>query len=286
MNEIPVFYRDEIIVEMDGFSPSTSKPRDVVASWQKLNIPLSIQKFEPIIVEHLKLVHAYDYVDGVFAGTTRNGFGNKNVAIAESSLYTIGALFAGAKAAMLNKKVAVAPVSGFHHAGYGDGYGYCTFNGLLVTSLLLLMHKLAQRIGILDLDVHPGDGTASILSQAWYRESIVHHSMGYETKTEPEYADAYLAKLPDVIASMKNCDVILFQAGADPHIDDPLGGFLTTEQLRLRDHIVFRECAKWNIPVVWDLAGGYQRDENNGIAPILALHDNTLVECAEIYLRS
>lgn len=125
MNEIPVFYRDEIIVEMDGFSPSASKPRDVVASWQKLNIPLSIQKFEPIIVEHLKLVHAYDYVDGVFAGTIRNGFGNKNVAIAESSLYTIGALFAGAKAAILNKKVAVAPVSGFHHAGYGDGYGYC-----------------------------------------------------------------------------------------------------------------------------------------------------------------
>lgn len=284
MQAIPVFYRDEMVVELEGFSPSAGKPRDVVRSWQKLDIPLDIKTFEPILIEHLKLVHAYDYVDGVFSGTIKNGFGNKNVAIAESSLYTIGALFAGAEAALLNKKVAIAPVSGFHHAGYEDGYGFCTFNGLLVTALLLDMHHLANRVGILDLDVHPGDGTAAILNNAWYREKIIHHSMGYATKTEPEHAEAYLAKLPDVISGMKDCDVILFQAGADPHIDDPLGGFLTTEQLRLRDHIVFHECAKWNIPLVWDLAGGYQRDKHNGITPILTLHDNTLIECAKIYL--
>ncbi len=286
MQSIPVFYRDELIVEMDGFSPSACKPRDVVASWQKLGLPIAIQKCYPISIDHLKMVHAYDYVDGVFAGTIKNGFGNKNVAVAESCLFTIGSLYAGAEAAILNKKVAIAPVSGFHHAGYEDGYGFCTFNGLLVVCMLLFIEKLAERVGILDLDVHPGDGTAGMLKKAWYRDQIIHHSMGYATKTEPEYAEAYLAQLPEVIEGMKDCDVILFQAGADPHIDDPLGGFLTTEQLRLRDQIVFRECAKWNIPVVWNLAGGYQRDENNSISPILSLHNNTLIECAKVYLAN
>lgn len=51
---------------------------------------------------------------------------------------------------------------------------------------------------------------------------------------------------------------MLYQAGADPHIDDPLGGFLTTEQMTERDAQVFKGLKYRGVPVAWVLAGGYQ----------------------------
>ena len=66
-------------------------------------------------------------------------------------------------------------------------------------------------------------------------------------------------------------DIIFYQAGADPHINDPLGGSLTTEQMRKRDELVFKTFSKLGIPVVWNLAGGYQ----DPIEKVLALHKTT-----------
>lgn len=83
---------------------------------------------------------------------------------------------------------------------------------------------------------------------------------------------------------MAECDLILYQAGADPHINDPLGGVMTTEQMLRRDELVFSKCSAMRLPVAWNLAGGYQRDESHGIRPVLDLHDNTMRACAAIYL--
>ena len=74
---------------------------------------------------------------------------------------------------------------------------------------------------------------------------------------------------------------MLYQAGADPHINDPLGGWLTTEQLYRRDARVFDGLRKMCIPVAWNLAGGYQRDAAGTIRPVLTIHDNTLHAFAE-----
>ena len=82
---------------------------------------------------------------------------------------------------------------------------------------------------------------------------------------------------------MSDCDVILYQAGADPHINDPLGGWLTTEQLAERDQIVFTMAKRLGIPIAWNLAGGYQTDEDGGIRPVLDIHDNTMRICHETY---
>jgi len=54
-------------------------------------------------------------------------------------------------------------------------------------------------------------------------------------------------------------DLLLYQAGADPQVDDPLAGWLTSEQLRERDRIVFEHCAGRVLPIAWNLAGGYQK---------------------------
>ncbi len=79
---------------------------------------------------------------------------------------------------------------------------------------------------------------------------------------------------------------MLYQAGADPFIDDPLGGVLTREQLRLRDRMVFQHFARAGIPLAWNLAGGYTRDAAGTIEPVLQIHDATLEECHAAYSQS
>lgn len=82
---------------------------------------------------------------------------------------------------------------------------------------------------------------------------------------------------------MRDCDVILYQAGADPHVDDPLGGFLSTAQLRERDRLVFVTANSLGIPIAWNLAGGYQVDSGGGIQSVLDIHNNTMRECVSVY---
>jgi acetoin utilization deacetylase AcuC-like enzyme len=78
---------------------------------------------------------------------------------------------------------------------------------------------------------------------------------------------------------------VLYQAGADPFIHDPLGGVLTAEQLRRRDEIVFDWSASSAIPLAWNLAGGYARDAAGTIRPVLDIHDATLLACHAAYAR-
>jgi acetoin utilization deacetylase AcuC-like enzyme len=84
-----------------------------------------------------------------------------------------------------------------------------------------------------------------------------------------------LSTLPQIIEDyFGHCDLVLYQAGADSHIDDPFGGRFTTEQFRLRDQIVFKKLSELEIPVVWNLAGGYQ----DPIEKVLSLHTITAEE--------
>jgi acetoin utilization deacetylase AcuC-like enzyme len=84
---------------------------------------------------------------------------------------------------------------------------------------------------------------------------------------------------------MCDCDIVLYQAGADPHISDPYGGWLTTNELRERDAIVFDILAKHKVPVAWNLAGGYQVEEDGSIPKVLEIHDNTMRECQRVFLQ-
>jgi len=92
-------------------------------------------------------------------------------------------------------------------------------------------------------------------------------------------AELFLASIPALVEAMSDCDVMLYQAGADPHIDDPLGGWLTTAQLRERDRVVFESAKRYGVPIAWNLAGGYQQP----LCKVLEIHDNTMLECAAVY---
>ncbi|MCX7960067.1 MAG: hypothetical protein N2653_00640, partial [Burkholderiales bacterium] len=199
--------------------------------------------------------------------------------VARSLPWTSGAMLSAARKAIANGQVAIAPCSGFHHAGWAHAGGYCTFNGLVVAAQVLLREGLVRRVGILDFDQHWGDGTEDIIETLRLR-AIVHYSAGAEYG-ERRQAKRFLEAIPEIVSRFAGCDAILYQAGADPHVEDPLGGWLTTDELYLRDRRVFEAARALRVPVAWNLAGGYQKP----LRKVLDIHDNTLRACWEVYGR-
>jgi acetoin utilization deacetylase AcuC-like enzyme len=280
LNAIPVFFTPKMVAPSLSFSPSSAKPEKVVAAWQDSGIPVEIIDVPPIKVEDLCRAHDEGFVRGVLSGKLENGFENRSLDIAKTLLYTNGSMRDAAKCAIENGIVAVSPTSGFHHAHWQMASAFCTFNGLMVTTQWLLRNGHAKRIGIIDCDYHYGNGTDQIIGKLDLHQKVKHFTAGRGFHY-PDDANSFYDKLYDVIHFMQDCDVILYQAGADPHIDDPLGGFLTTEQLYQRDLRVFTECRQRSIPVAWNLAGGYQQnnDGSTNWDALTEIHTNTLKAC-------
>ena len=279
---IPVFYSPEMVAHFDSFSPSAGKPASVVEAWLAIELLIELIAPVPVTTTQLKLTHSANYVDKILTCEIKNGFGNKLPDVAKTLQFTTGAMLCAAREAIKNGKVAVAPCSGFHHAGYESAFGYCTFNGLMVTAMVLKAEGLVNKVGILDFDMHYGDGTDALIEHHKAAAWIKHYSAGNEYLSAKQ-ADEFLARIPELVLEIRDCDVILYQAGADPHINDPLGGFLTTEQLRERDKCVFLAAEYLDIPIAWNLAGGYQIESDGGIQAVLEIHNNTMHECCNVY---
>jgi acetoin utilization deacetylase AcuC-like enzyme len=282
MKALPVFFSPLMVAPSQSYSPSAEKPAAVLASWQRLGVPLELFPPVPVTQAELCLAHDEELVSGVLSLQRDNGFGNRSAAVAEALPYTSGALLCAAREALRNGAVAVAPCSGFHHAGWRSPAGFCTFNGLMVSAAVLHAEGV-RRIGIVDFDHHYGNGTDDIIDHLGARAWVHHFSAGKQYD-HPRQASEFFRDLSAILEAFADCDVVLYQAGADPHIADPLGGWLTTEQLRQRDARVFQFFHAARIALAWDLAGGYQRDAEGCISPVLEIHDNTLLECARVYL--
>jgi len=278
-NAIPVFYTPAMVADSGSYSPSAAKPASVVASWQRPGRPLSIVPPQPLVAEHFGVAHDAAFVADILAGRRTNGFGNRSPEVAASLPLTSGAFLAAAREALRNGIGAVAPCSGFHHAGYDFAGGYCTFNGLMVTAAILLAEGKARKVGILDFDQRWGNGTQDIIDRLHFGDAVVHYSPREYSRAAK--AEAFLTAIPKILERFAGCDLILYQAGADPHVDDPLGGWLTTGQIHRRDRAVFDGLRHLAIPVAWNLAGGYQRDAEGGIRPVLDIHDSTMLAFAE-----
>lgn len=259
-----------------SFSPSAGKPALVAKSFMEIGLAEIVGDFEPATIEDFSLAHDLDHVRAILSGERPNGFGNTSEEVAASLPWTTGSMLAAGRYALENNTVAASLTSGFHHAGYTYSNGFCTFNGLMVTARRLLQSG-ATRVGILDLDAHLGDGTEDIIRHFDLHGHIVHYTFGRDRRSLKQ--GEWLQTLPQALERFKTCDAILYQAGADPHEDDPLGGHLSTEVMRFRDRLVFQFCKTNGIPVAWNLAGGYQ----DPIEKVIDLHVNTLVECAKVY---
>lgn len=273
MNKIPVFFMPEMVADSKSFSPSAGKPGLAVKAWGEYGFPIEVLPFQPCSVADLTRAHHRGFVEMVLNGTIKNGFGNKDLDVARSLPYTSGSMVAALDAALSNGVGAVSPTSGFHHAGFDFAQGFCTFNGLMVAAT---KHP-DKRIGILDFDYHYGNGTEGII--AALESNVTHYSQGRYGNPPP---GKWLRALPKLIGKLfKGCDAVIYQAGQDPHVDDPLGGWLTTEQLADRDHIVFETLRELHVPVAWNLAGGYQEN----LKCVIDGHVNTMMAFSDVFLK-
>jgi acetoin utilization deacetylase AcuC-like enzyme len=278
---LPLFFTPAMVADSASFSPSAAKPLEVVASWRKLGVALDVRKPTRATVEEFSRAHDPRFVREVLELRTDNGFGNRSAEVARSLPWTTGSMRSAAMHAWKHGGAAIAPCSGFHHAGYANVSGYCTFNGLMVTAASLRAAG-AKRIGIVDCDHHSGDGTDDIIRRIRAQDWVDHFTAGARY-SRPRDVSAFFDELPRVLESMKGCDVVLYQAGADPHLDDPFGGWLSTEDLRQRDELVFNTLRAQGTPVAWNLAGGYQKEKDGSIPKVLEIHDNTLRACAAAF---
>ena len=176
---------------------------------------------------------------------------------------------------------------GYHHAFYDHGEGFCIFNDLAITARYMIKNRLAERVLIIDLDVHQGNGTASILNND---ENIftfsMHGSKNYPAKKQTSDYDLglpdgtgdrdYLYNLEFALDSiLKNFipDYILYQGGVDVLQSDQLGRLgLTMKGCRKRDEVVFNTIKNLNIPSALTLGGGYSKD----IQVIIQAHVTTI----------
>jgi len=178
---------------------------------------------------------------------------------------------------------------GLHHAFPSHGEGFCPFNDVAV-AVRVLQTRGIDRVAIVDLDVHHGNGTAFVFeSDRRVFTFSMHQQHNYpmwkprgsldiglpDGTGDDEYLRHLEQALPDVMAS--NPDSLFYLAGADPYGDDQLGGLrLTREGLRARDRMVFEQARRAGLPTIVVLAGGYARRVDDTVA----IHCATIEEAA------
>ncbi|MBN8506909.1 MAG: hypothetical protein J0L58_20780 [Burkholderiales bacterium] len=286
-----VVFDERMVAATRSFSPSSRKPGLVMQDWLQHWPSLNVVAPRMVARKHLAQAHDPEYVDGVLDCSIPNGFGNTDPDVARSLPWTVGAMVTAAVLALRETTTYCAPVSGFHHAYWSRGGGYCTFNGLMVAALHVLKQNLADQVFILDCDFHYGDGTEDILQHVQPGQGPVHrltrrihHFTAGEHFGRGASSAEFLGWVGDAMFSIKRHPadmrrkLVLYQAGADQHVDDPLGGLLTTGELQRRDNIVFRYINAYGIPCAWNLAGGYQQEPDGSIPKVLEIHRNTMNE--------
>ncbi|MDO4223370.1 MAG: histone deacetylase [Acinetobacter sp.] len=172
----------------------------------------------------------------------------------------------------LHDGVALNTSGGTHHAFRGHGEGFCIFNDLAVASHLLLLRGQAQRILIVDLDVHQGNGTAHIFQhdpRVYTFSMHAAHNYPFEKQhsnrdvalASGTQDDEYLTLLHHHLNAILQefvPDFIFYQAGVDVLAGDQLGKLaLTTQGCRQRDELVFRFAYQHGLPIAVTMGGGY-----------------------------
>ncbi len=272
---IKTFFDPRMSCPSGGYSPSGEKPAEVARDWLEHRL-IEVVGFTPATDEDLALAHDRKYVTSIFAGELENGHDNCSLEVAESTRWTVGSMIAAAREAYATGGITCSPSSGFHHAFYADNHGFCTFNGLIVAARKILEEHANATVGILDCDWHYGDGTQDIIDRLSLGGRIKHHSSGAKRlRIVADYFDWLEASVSDLVE--REVDLILYQAGADAHRKDPLGGLLSDRELEERDQFVFSQAVKNRIPIAWNLAGGYQRDQFGSIEKVLNIHRKTML---------
>ncbi|MEL7160791.1 MAG: histone deacetylase [Bacteroidota bacterium] len=199
-----------------------------------------------------------------------------------------------ARIALADRTVALNVAGGTHHSFADRGEGFCVFNDIAIAANELLHTGEIQRAIVVDLDVHQGNGTASIFA----REPRVftlsfHGARNYPTRKPPSDLDVgfsdgtedevYLAKLYEVLPTLLDRvrpDLVFYLSGVDILESDKLGRLACSlAGCRERDRFVFQSCRERNLPVAVSMGGGY----SERLATIIEAHANTYREAVSVY---
>jgi len=236
----------------------------------------------------LALVHDPVYVtavaEGLLSAAQQREIGFPwSPAMAERARRSVGGTIAAARAA-LQEGVSAQLAGGTHHAYAHKGSGFCVFNDVAVAARLMQAEWHRHRPGallrvlVIDLDVHQGNGTASIFARddTVYTLSL-HGARNFPFRKEPSDLDVelpdgctdepYLLALDQALQEVEQrmaaapAGLAFYLAGADPHENDCLGRLkITAQGLAERDRRVLEWLGQRRIPVALSMAGGYGRD--------------------------
>ena len=264
----------------EGISSESSFPRDryrlVYESLKNFN-GITFCKPKRASLDHIYEVHDKDFVDSFVSGNIsvsdqrRIGLRPWTKDIVNRTLYIMSGSISALESS-LEDGVSGNLAGGTHHSYFDYGSGYCIFNDLVVcASYAKNNYNKIKKVLIVDLDVHQGDGTASMTSGD---DSVFTFSMHCSSnfplkKTVSDLdvsvsryimEDSYLEILESHLKKLKETqpDIVFYQAGVDTLKEDKLGHMsITKDGLKKRDNIVLKFCKELGIPVLVFMGGGY-----------------------------
>jgi len=249
----------------------------------------------PCSVETLSKAHSLDYINHIKdktlskEGVKKIGFPLVDSVVKRSFIATGGTVLASKLA--IKSGIACNTAGGSHHANYDGGAGYCVFNDVAVAAKFLLERGLANKILIVDLDVHQGNGNADIFKDDNHVFTFSMHSKtNYPAKKSISDYDVELKdniEDKEYIETLKKClnelnqnffDFVFYIAGVDIHYNDRLGKLkISDDGIKIRDQIVIENYFSQRIPLCGVLGGGYNKDFDK----LVELHSYLHQTCAK-----
>ncbi|MEL7088230.1 MAG: histone deacetylase, partial [Planctomycetota bacterium] len=239
----------------------------------------------------LERVHDADYLDAFVSGKLDRDAERRiglpwSAGLVNRTITAVGGTIRTTELALAHG-LACNTAGGTHHAHRGFGSGFCIFNDLAVAAAEALHRGWVQQVLILDLDVHQGDGTAAIFAdEPRVFTCSVHCEKNFPARKVPSDLDVPLAPgvgddkylrvlrdtLPGLLENIEP-DMVLYDAGVDPHVDDKLGRLsLTDAGLFERDRYVLESCRADGIPTACVIGGGYHADHRTLASRHAILH--------------
>ncbi|MGB6221390.1 histone deacetylase family protein [Haloferula sp.] len=298
-----LLYYDPIYT--NAIDPTARFPRDryrLIA--ERLEGRTDVEMRRPRLATREEIILAHDsryverFLDGAlsYEEIRRIGLRPWTPSIVERTLRLTGGSLQALEHVIAHGGMAGNMAGGTHHAHYDFGSGYCIFNDLAICAQAALKRPEIQRVLVLDLDVHQGDGTASIC-QSWpevFTCSIHSQSNFPFRKTQSDLDvpladgmedEAYLEHLERTLNLIRpeEFDLILYQAGVDALAADALGNLkLTREGMDRRNRRVFEIHKQHGVPVVLFMGGGYA----NPIGPTVDAFADLFTVAAEYSMPS
>jgi acetoin utilization deacetylase AcuC-like enzyme len=274
---------------------------------------------QAIALEDVLRVHEQEYVKRLIEGTLSEEEILQmelpySKELIDATLLGCGGTLEAARLALRNG-MACSIGGGFHHAHRGHGEGFCILHDVAIALARLLQDGQIERAMVIDLDVHDGNGTAAIFPPVGEKQRgplrygvasgtmmpsaegvftlSMHQQNNYPAYKPPSSLDVPLADGTDDAEYLEVLEraleaafarfrpqLIAYIAGADPYMEDKLGGLaLTIEGLKRRDRMVFRTAQSVGAPVFSVYAGGYAMR----VEDTVTIHTNTVLAAAEVF---